>query len=204
MTAAFQQPKLSDLWMPHAEFLTWLINFKATHQLLPSMDQACEAAAIEPAVVTDLIAQGYIQLTEDNQLAASDQWVELPIIGNVAAGSPIEAVAHQHGQMSLPLDCFRQRPTYLLRVRGDSMIDEGINDGDLIAVRKTHQAGEGKIVVARVDNEVTVKRLKLMKDKVGLMPANKDYQPILVAPEALVIEGEFVGLIRGGRPSLAH
>jgi repressor LexA len=91
---------------------------------------------------------------------------------------------------------FSKRPTYLLRVKGDSMKDAGILEGDLIAVYKTNIAPKGQIVVARMENEVTVKYLDSEGSQMKLVPANPSYQPMLIAPEDLVIEGVFVGLIR--------
>lgn len=120
----------------------------------------------------------------------------LPIIGMVAAGSPIEAIENIEQQVTVPDGLFRQQPTYLLRVRGDSMKDAGILDGDLIAVRKTSTAQSGQIVVARIQDEVTVKTLLIKRNRPVLMPANDAYRPIIMAPEDLTIEGVFVGLIR--------
>lgn len=120
----------------------------------------------------------------------------LPIIGRVAAGTPIEAIQNTEGSLPVPPSLFRQRPTYLLRVRGDSMIDAGILDGDLIAVRKANTARSGEIVIARLNDEVTVKTLKLERNHATLLPANDAYKPIHVMPGELVIEGVFVGLIR--------
>ena len=120
----------------------------------------------------------------------------LPIIGSVAAGVPIEAIENIEKRVPVPKNLFRDKPTYLLRVKGDSMTDAGILDGDLIAVQKTAKAREGQIVVARIDDEVTVKRLTMKKSGPVLMPENSAYKPIMVAPEDLVIEGVFVGLIR--------
>lgn len=120
----------------------------------------------------------------------------LPIIGSVAAGSPIEAIENVEQQVTVPDGLFRQQPTYLLRVRGDSMKDAGILDGDLIAVRKTSTAQSGQIVVARIQDEVTVKTLLIKRNRPVLMPANDAYRPIIMAPEDLTIEGVFVGLIR--------
>ena len=96
----------------------------------------------------------------------------------------------------VPRGLFRQRPTYLLQVQGDSMIDAGIFDGDLIAVRKSETARSGEIVVARIGEEVTVKTLRLNKSDATLLPANEDYEPIQVPADQLIIEGVFVGLIR--------
>lgn len=120
----------------------------------------------------------------------------LPLIGSVAAGLPIEAVENVESYITLPEILKRKKPTFLLRVRGDSMVDAGILDGDLIAVRKTNHAEIGQIVVARIDDEVTVKRLQKQGNQAVLQPANEAYQPIVLPAEDLIIEGQFVGLIR--------
>ncbi len=122
--------------------------------------------------------------------------LELPVIGQVAAGIPIEAIENQERTLSIPANLFRNRPTYLLRVRGNSMRDAGIFDGDLIAVQKTQVAHKGQIVVARIEQEVTVKYLDYENEQVKLVPANTLYQPMLISPNNLFIEGVFVGLIR--------
>jgi repressor LexA len=121
---------------------------------------------------------------------------ELPLIGSVAAGLPIEAVENVETYVTIPEVLKRKKPTFLLRVRGDSMIDEGILDGDLIAVRKTNTAEIGQIVVARIDDDVTVKRLQRQGNNAVLEPANECYEPIVLPAEDLAIEGKFVGLIR--------
>jgi repressor LexA len=136
-----------------------------------------------------------IQVTKSRKKSAANEDM-LPIVGSVAAGSPIEAVENIEDHVEVAPGLFKQKPTYLLRVRGDSMKDAGILDGDLIAVRKTATANNGEIVVARIDDEVTVKRLKIKKSSAALLPENKAYKPILVAANDLVIEGVFVGLIR--------
>ncbi len=120
----------------------------------------------------------------------------LPLIGSVAAGLPIEAIENVESYITIPEIIKRNKPTFLLRVRGDSMIDAGILDGDLIAVRKTSTAEIGQIVVARIDDEVTVKTLGRQGDMAVLQPANDCYQPIILPAEDLAIEGKFVGLIR--------
>ena len=136
-----------------------------------------------------------IQVTKTRKKSESDEDM-LPIVGAVAAGTPIEAVENIENHVEVSPGLFKQKPTYLLRVRGDSMINVGILDGDLIAVRKTNTAENGQIVVARIDDEVTVKRLKIKKTSAALLPENKAYKPILVAANDLIIEGVFVGLIR--------
>ncbi|ARB45478.1 MULTISPECIES: transcriptional repressor LexA [Alcanivoracaceae] len=146
--------------------------------------------------------KGYIRLHSDRsrgiqllESALGDE-DELPVVGKVAAGTPIEAVENVQRTVPVPRGLFRQRPTYLLQVQGDSMIDAGIFDGDLIAVRKSETARSGEIVVARIGEEVTVKTLRLNKSDATLLPANEDYEPIQVPADQLIIEGVFVGLIR--------
>jgi repressor LexA len=118
----------------------------------------------------------------------------------VAAGSPILAQEHIQGYYGFD-DLFDGRPDYLLRVRGMSMRDAGILDGDLLAVQSTSQAVNGQIVVARLEDEVTVKRLELSKKRVRLLPANPDFAPIEVDPDRipLVIEGIAIGVVRSGK-----
>ena len=123
----------------------------------------------------------------------------LPLIGRVAAGSPILAQEHIDTTHSVPESMFERRPDYLLRVRGMSMRDLGVLDGDLLAVQATQQARSGQIVVARLDDEVTVKRLELLPSGARLHPANPDYPIIEVRDaESFAIEGLAVGLVRPG------
>jgi repressor LexA len=123
------------------------------------------------------------------------QW--LPLVGRVAAGAPILAQEHVDARYPLPPELFRHAPDYLLRVRGQSMRDAGIQDGDLLAVKRTPNANNGQIVVARLDDEVTVKRYFRHANGVELRAENPDFQPIWVDPsQAIVIEGLAVGLIR--------
>jgi len=121
----------------------------------------------------------------------------LPLIGRVAAGSPILAQEHIDRSYYVESSLFQHKPDYLLKVRGMSMRDAGIMDGDLLAVQTAKEAKNGQIVVARLGDEVTVKRFMRNKNLVELHPENPDYQTIVVAPgEAFEIEGLAVGLIR--------
>jgi repressor LexA len=123
---------------------------------------------------------------------------ELPLIGRVAAGSPILAEENIESQLDIDPAMFHPRADYLLRVVGMSMRDAGILDGDLLAVHRTPTASDGQIVVARLDDEVTVKRLKHERDRLLLLPENPDFRPIEVDPRrhAFAIEGRYVGIIR--------
>ena len=124
----------------------------------------------------------------------------LPLIGSVAAGSPILAVENVQGRYALDASLFKPRADFLLRVRGLSMLHAGILEGDLIAVHRCAEARNGQIVVARLDDEVTVKRYRKHGSVVELIAENPDYAPIVVDTriQPLVIEGIAVGLIRGG------
>ncbi|MBT7335110.1 MAG: transcriptional repressor LexA [Gammaproteobacteria bacterium] len=124
----------------------------------------------------------------------------LPIVGRVAAGNPILAEENIEDHIDMPAGFFRPRADYLLRVKGDSMIDAGILDGDLLAVHKTQHATNGQIVVARIEDEVTVKRFQRtrLRNQILLLPENPAYQPIEVdiAQQSFAIEGLSVGVIR--------
>ena len=129
----------------------------------------------------------------------------LPLVGRVAAGSPILAAENIEAEHGIDPDLFHPHADYLLRVVGLSMRDAGILDGDLIAVHRTATAEHGRIVVARLDDEVTVKQLDRRGDRVRLLPANPDFAPIEVDPRrhTFAIEGLYVGLVRPAAGSFA-
>jgi repressor LexA len=125
--------------------------------------------------------------------------LRLPVLGRVAAGAPIGSGAGVVAEDYVLLDrvFFSPSPDYLLKVKGDSMREEGIFDGDLIGVHRTADARSGQIVVARVDDEITVKLLRLGQDRIRLLPRNPDYAPIEVGPDQdFAIEGLYCGLVR--------
>ena len=122
----------------------------------------------------------------------------LPLVGRVAAGSPILAEEHVIGRYAVDPHLFRPRADYLLKVRGMSMRDAGILDGDILAVHKTDEARSGQVVVARLHDEVTVKRLRRRGATVELLPENPEFKPIVIdtREELFAIEGVAVGVIR--------
>lgn len=124
----------------------------------------------------------------------------LPLVGRVAAGAPILAQESIESWYKLDRSLFRPQPDFLLRVQGWSMRDAGILPGDLLAVQRTRTAQNGEIVVARLGEDVTVKRFERKGDLVRLLPANPDFAPIRVdlSRQELVIEGRAVGLLRTG------
>ncbi|HEY0210409.1 transcriptional repressor LexA [Acerihabitans sp.] len=124
----------------------------------------------------------------------------LPLIGRVAAGEPLLAEQHIESHYQIDPDLFKPHADFLLRVSGMSMKDIGIMDGDLLAVHKTQDAHNGQVVVARINDEVTVKRLKRHGNIVELLPENSEFSPIIVdlREQELSIEGLAVGVIRNG------
>jgi repressor LexA len=122
----------------------------------------------------------------------------LPLVGRVAAGSPILAQEHIEQTYHFEPSMFEQTPDYLLKVRGMSMQGAGILDGDLLAVKQAREAQNGQIVVARLGDEVTVKRFHRNRNVIELLSENPDFQPIVVHPgEPFELEGLAVGLVRG-------
>ena len=138
-----------------------------------------------------------IRLLQD---ASNDEESGLPLIGQVAAGEPILAQQHVECHYQVDPSLFRPHADFLLRVQGMSMKDIGIVDGDLLAVHKTQQVSNGQIVVARVEDDVTVKRFERKQNQVFLHAENPEFSPIVVDLECqpLTIEGLAVGVIRNG------
>ncbi|MDZ7279758.1 transcriptional repressor LexA [Pantoea eucrina] len=124
----------------------------------------------------------------------------LPLIGRVAAGEPLLAQEHIEAHYQVDGNLFKPSADFLLRVSGMSMKDIGIMDGDLLAVHKTQEARNGQVVVARIDDEVTVKRWKKQGAIVQLLPENSDFEPIVVdtRQQSLTVEGLAVGIVRNG------
>jgi repressor LexA len=138
-----------------------------------------------------------IRLRQARRPRRSRDQLELPILGRVAAGAPIDAAPESGESLSVDGALFRRRPDYLLRVKGDSMREDGIFDGDLVAIRRAATAENGQTVVARIDGELTIKRLKATARGIRLLPRNPDYAPIDVPRDAeFAIEGIYCGLVR--------
>ena len=143
----------------------------------------------------------YAEGLEETASKVVEQFMQLPLIGRVAAGSPILAQEHVEKQIPVDPSLFPDKPDYLLKVRGMSMKDIGIMDGDLLAVKKVSTARAGQVVVARVNDDVTVKRFFQKGHVVELQAENSDFAPIQVdlRTETFAIEGLAVGLIRQGQ-----
>ena len=159
--------------------------------------------ALEKKGVLEILAGASrgLRVRDPRPAARLGRLMELPVIGRVAAGSPILAEAHVQGRYQLDPNLFTPRADYLLKVRGLSMRDAGILDGDLLAVHRTEEARSGQIVVARLGDDVTVKRFRRRGNMVQLLPENPEFDPIELdlRQDELAIEGIGVGVIRSGK-----
>jgi repressor LexA len=200
---------MEELTARQAEVLRMIRDFIQSSGFPPTRADIAEALGFRSLNAAEdhlkvLARKGYIEM-----LAGASRGIRLaegsglPVIGRVAAGSPILAEAHVQGRVQLDPHLFKPRADYLLKVRGMSMRDAGILEGDLLAVHRTHEVRSGQIVVARVNGEVTVKRLKRQGSQVQLLPENPEFAPINLDPrrDRVAIEGLAVGLIRNGRIS---
>jgi len=159
--------------------------------------------ALEKKGAIDILsgASRGIKVNEARPAGRPGRLMDLPVVGRVAAGSPILAEEHVQGRYQVDPNMFTPRADYLLKVKGLSMRDIGILDGDLLAVHKTSEARTGQVVVARIADEVTVKRLRRRGHSVQLLAENPEFDPIELdlRTDELAIEGIAVGVIRNGR-----
>ena len=186
--------RLETTGMPptRAEIATGL-GFRTASSAEDHLRALARKGALE---ITPGVSRG-LRLTEMPELPGTG----LPLVGRVAAGQPILAAEHIEAHLRVDPALFSPRADYFLRVRGQSMRDAGILDGDLLAVHKSTEARSGQIVVARLGDEVTVKRLKRDGPQVQLVAANPDFAPIVVdgRREPMTIEGIGVGIVRAHR-----
>jgi repressor LexA len=123
--------------------------------------------------------------------------IQLPLLGKIAAGTPIEALRDNSNSLGVPAGLLGPGEHYSLSVEGDSMVDAGILDGDTVIIQRGHTADNGAIVVALIDdNEVTLKRLRKRGESIALEPANKAYETRIFGPDRVKVQGKLVGLMR--------
>jgi len=200
---------MSSLTDRQQHILDFLVAHRASHGMPPTVSELAAAFGIQLNAARKhlqaLASKGLIELIPGKargirlpDAEAAPSPFELPLVGRVAAGAPILSEGHVEARYAVDPALFRPRAHFLLRVEGDSMIDAGIRDGDLIAVHRTPDAHDGQIVVARLEGEITVKRLQHVDDRLLLLPANPAYLPIEVPPDAsdFAVEGVYVGSIR--------
>ena len=190
------------------EILAFIERTLTEHGRPPTRAEICTEFAFRSPNAAEthlraLAAKGAISLDDGRargiRLTATTP-AGLPLVGQVAAGQPLLAIEHIEDCYPLPSDLFTGRADYLLRVRGQSMHDAGILDGDLLAVQRCSEARNGEIVVARVGDEVTVKYFERHATQIRLLPANPDFQPLIfdAVSAEFTLEGRAVGLLRRG------
>lgn len=173
---------------PTLEELCYELGLSSKGSLHKQIQALIDAGLVEPM---NNQRRG-IRLASDLEISED----ELPMLGYIAAGSPIEAIEQQE-YLEVPPSLRTQKPCYVLQVRGDSMIDEGILDGDYIVVEQRNRARNGEIVVALVDgSEATLKRIEQQPGKVILHPANSRLKPMRFRPDQVEIQGVLVGQMR--------
>ena len=190
-----------------------LLRRQKTSDRAPTLDELCTALGLRSRGslhkhITALVAAGALEpMTRKHRGVrlsdvARSTSNAVPLLGRIAAGAPIEAVV-QDEFIQIPDALRSDKPCYVLEVRGDSMIDEGILDGDRIVVESRSAATDGEIVVALIDGEnTTLKRIERLRGQLILHPANANVQPLFFAPERVVIQGVVTGLLRAyGRRS---
>ena len=188
-----------------AEILELIRDYVAQEGCPPTRAEIAETLGFRSANAAEdhlraLERKGFIELVPgaSRGIRLLEEDYGLPVVGRVAAGAPILAEQNIEDYCQVEPDTFHPGADYLLRVRGDSMRDIGILDGDLLAVHRTAHAGNGQVVVARLNDDVTVKRFRQRGAVVRLLPENPDYEPIRVdlREQELVIEGLAVGVLR--------
>jgi len=198
---------MDELTPRQAEVLRLISDFTQSTGFPPTRAEIARVLGFRSANAAEdhlkaLARKGFIEL-----LAGASRGIRLmeqqglPLVGRVAAGSPILAEEHVQGRYQIDPGLFSPRADYLLKVRGLSMRDAGILEGDLLAVHKAQEARSVQIVVARLHDEVTVKRFKRQGSQVQLLPENPDFSPIYVdlKHDLFAIEGIGVGIIRNGK-----
>ena len=192
-----------------AAILTFIRDRIAQNGQPPSLAEICEAfgfasRSVARKHIVALTEAGFIEVTANQargirlvRTSPRAELLQIPVLGQVAAGAPIGPDVGLHDSFTLDSRTFVRVPDYLLRVKGDSMIEDGIFDGDLVGILQSPEARDGQIVVARLDGEVTIKRLERGSHGFRLLPRNPAYEPIVVRPDQdFAIEGVFCGLVR--------
>ncbi|HUL95120.1 MAG TPA: transcriptional repressor LexA [Usitatibacter sp.] len=192
-----------NLTSRQAEILEAIRSHIAEHRRPPSRPELAKSLGLASTNgvfkhLAALAKKGAIELSPGTARGITLVEEGLPLIGRVAAGSPMLALENHLGRYPIDPSLFNPRADYLLQVRGLSMKDEGILDGDWLVVHRTTEARSGQLVVARIGEEVTVKRLKLRGHKAELIPANPDFETLHLDlhRDSLAIEGVAVGVIR--------
>ena len=198
---------MTNLTPRQSEILRMIERYTEKSGFPPTRNEICEAMGFRSPNAAEEHLKALARKGAIEMIPGASRGIRLkhepgvPVIGRVAAGSPILAEEHVEGRYQLDPALFNPSADYLLKVRGSSMRDAGILEGDLLAVHRTTEFRSGQIVVARLHDEVTVKRIRRQRDKIELIPENPAFATRVVDPrrETLAIEGVAVGIIRNGR-----
>lgn len=198
---------MDTLTRRQAEILKLIERYTEKSGFPPTRNEICEAMGFRSPNAAEEHLKALARKGAIEMIPGASRGIRLkqepgvPVIGRVAAGAPLLAAEHVESRYQLDPALFHPRADYLLKVRGLSMRDAGILEGDLLAVHRTSEFRSGQIVVARLHDEVTVKRIRRQRDKVELIPENPAFSTRVVdlKREALTVEGVAVGIIRNGR-----
>ena len=204
----FQQEKL----------LKFIIDYQKQNNVTPSFDEMKDGLDLKSKsgihrIVSALEERGYIKKLNNRARAIEiiknvnlidtesgknkNNIISIPILGKIAAGLPIEAISDNTNYIELPETLLKKGEYFILNVEGDSMIEAGIFDGDQVVIRKAHDANNGEIVVALIDNnEATLKRIFKRGQQVALQPENSNYKTVIYGPDRIQIQGVLEHLIR--------
>ncbi len=201
------------LTIKQKQLLDYIKNYYEKEMLFPTFDEMKNNLSIKSKsgiykLLSSLEEKGFIkktphkaralELLTTNKSSTNTLETDIPFLGRIAAGNPIEAITGSFEQISVPNYLINNRDEHFtLEVNGESMIDEGIFDGDIVVIKKAQQAHTGDIVVALIDgNEVTLKKFRSFKNSIALEPANKNYKTRIFGEGRVKIQGLLVGLIR--------
>ena len=201
------------LTIKQKKLLDYIKSYYQDKDLFPTFDEMKDSLSIKSKsgiykLLSSLEDKGYIKKTphkaraiELNDVRKSrieTDKTNLPFLGRIAAGNPIEAITGSFEQISVPNYLINNKKEHFtLEVNGDSMIEEGIYDGDIVVISKTNLAETGDIVVALIDeNEVTLKKFRSFKNSIALEPSNKNFKTRIFGKDRVTIQGKLVGLIR--------
>ena len=199
------------LTVKQKKLLDFLIDYYNKNHVYPTFDEMRDFLQIKSKsgihkLLSSLEEKGFVNrlphkaraLSINTNINVNENEKDLPFLGRIAAGNPIEAITGSFEQISVPNYLINNKDEHFtLEVTGDSMIEAGIYDGDIVVIRKMEVANSGDIVVALIDqNEVTLKRFRSFKNSIALEPANKNYKIRIFGEDRVKIQGKLVGLIR--------
>lgn len=195
---------MQELTKRQQQVLKFIADFTAEHGFAPTVREIAQAMKIAIKGAQDHLAalqrKGYIERKSKTprtiQITGATAPGRIPVLGRIAAGRPIEAIENVESTLPIPSDLFAKGELFALQVKGDSMKDEHILDGDLAIIKKQPTVHNGEIAAVAVDNEVTLKRFYLRGEKAELRPANDAYKTLVVPAGDVRIVGRYVGLLR--------